>query len=186
MDALQITDTGGRPMAFHHPIRAPYFVFVALFIVTMPGPEFARGSALAQNLELAAAPAEAGREGRELGESSYGEEIEQEFELCAIYDETALAEARTRAGFAVEEECSCERTDRMCETNWRGAEQFTYVCRCTRARCAVSICAMNVVTAMSGATVECERSSCTCQETAESCEEGLLGADRTVYDCGCP
>ena len=107
------------------------------------------------------------------------------FEVCSLYDETALATARTRAGFAADEECSCEKTEEVCDQNWRGAEKHTYICECTRQSCDATTCAMNVVIATTNASVECRRTSCSCAETEVVCGENFLG-ERLEYTCSCP
>ena len=123
--------------------------------------------------------------GGPLDTTEFESPITDVFEICALYDETALAMARTQQGFALDEECECERTDQVCDTNWRGAEKHVYVCECTRAYCATTTCSLNVVTATAGAMEECARTSCSCQGSDRVCGDGLLGA-RYEYACDYP
>lgn len=152
-------------------MKTRHIVFPVYVTVLLAWTGFARAQA-----EPDAAP---------LGVTESGSTTAEVFEVCALYDETALATARTQQGFALDEDCECERTDQICDTNWRGAEKHVYECTCSRAHCATTTCSLNIATATAGAMEECARTSCTCQGSDLVCGEGLLGT-RYEYVCDCP
>ena len=104
--------------------------------------------------------------------------------VCALYETGALT--RAKAEVALDAECRCKVTEKVCEVNWRKAEKHWWRCLCRKTPpCDTVVCAVSDITAVPDAIVECEKPSCSCIKTDKRCGKGYLGK-KYKFRCHCP
>jgi hypothetical protein len=110
----------------------------------------------------------------------------KELKVCELYESLALVKAK--ADTQIDSSCTCQLTTETCGSNWRGAVQKVFECRCVLpAGCQVDTCSLSDITATAKATKLCKKTTCSCVKSGEArCGSGFLGKRSSPFRCDCP
>jgi hypothetical protein len=105
-------------------------------------------------------------------------------EVCAAWASTARNKVFARCG--TNYSCTCEKTNRECESGILGGKKAWFSCDCKRKpRCDIEVCAVYQTTATGKADVACERTGCRCEKTDKKCDTSFTGKDKYTFTCVC-